>query len=239
MMDVSTKHLVCGVAKELASKNAMFSAWDVTRIARSRGAKQAFHENVRAEVRDLFANGDLNDASGDPYLRHPVTLQNSAITTVVYHPNHLDHNNYDANALDPKNASASSSCCVAGSGCAVQTQPAPSTSATAVADDDDDDDDDNDNDGSDVGVGSRISLQTQGDGFIRIPAAYMRAIGINPGCGVDISNGYGEIYLSAGTDQKTDARNNLRIYNRTLSNASINKKLVMVEVTSKNRITIK
>lgn len=219
-MDVATSQLVNTVVNELAASGKMFSAWDVTRIVRARGAARGFHNEIRDEVRNVFSNTTLSSNQGYNYTRSGHTIGNN-IPVMVYHPTNEDFTSYDPDALDPAKQTAGVTKAVA----AVMAVAAPACcSGSGCSVDDGADDEDSDDDVTD---GSSITLDRQGDDqFIRIPAAYMRAIGASAGNTVSVETRNNKVIVSIpvapnGNQQKTDARNNLRIYDRTLNAAGI------------------
>lgn len=95
MCDSVLRDKIIAKVNALTAANAMFTAWDVTRLLRQDG-EWARHNEVRAEVHILFEDGDM----GQNYLRTNVCIDSSRNTYAhVFHNNIDNPSNYDANGL--------------------------------------------------------------------------------------------------------------------------------------------
>jgi len=211
MCDQATQTAVTDAANDFISQGKMFTAYDVTRKVRAMNI-QVFHKDVREVVRDMFSTGQMQN-----YSKRLMPIPSSPNPAFVYHPVTDDPANYDPLCNLPGNQVSSKSTATA--------TPTPATPASTPDTDDDDDSDDV----------STIQLERQGDGFIRIPARYMRAIGIKPGDEVYVDPSGSSLTIEkvkSGSDEDkilhTDARNNLRISETRLNEGGC-KKRVKVE----------
>jgi len=206
MCDHATETEVINSTKDLISKRKMFTAWDVTRIVRDKLSNNVPNREVKKVVHSLFFTQQMDD-----YQRAtvPVASADPQAPPFVYHPPELDPTVYDPISNLPNSGSGS-------------TQATPVISATPVTIDPDDDD---------IAIGSFVMLARQGDGFVRIPAAYMRAIGAKPHDRVGVIRSINGVTVctknSMFDNQKTDERNNLRVYPNNL-----------VDLKSKVKVTV-
>jgi len=210
MCDQATQTAVTDAANGFISQNKMFTAYDVTRRVRAMNIR-VFHKDVREVVRDMFSTGQMQN-----YSKRLTPIPSSPNPAFVYHPVTDDPANYDPLDNLPGNRTTSNT-------------TAPATPASTPDTDDDDDSDDV----------STIQLERQGDGFIRIPARYMRAVGVKPGDEVSVetigwvSTGSNGLTVEKASSKKnldednilrTDARNNLRISSTRLDYALVQQK---------------
>jgi len=210
MCDQATQTAVTDAANGFISQNKMFTAYDVTRRVRAMNIR-VFHKDVREVVRDMFSTGQMQN-----YSKRLMPIPSSPNPAFVYHPVTDDPANYDPLDNLPGNRTTSNT-------------TAPATPASTPDTDDDDDSDDV----------STIQLERQGDGFIRIPARYMRAVGVKPGDEVSVetigwvSTGSNGLTVEKASSKKnldednilrTDARNNLRISSTRLDYALVQQK---------------
>jgi antitoxin component of MazEF toxin-antitoxin module len=210
MCDQATQTAVTDAANDFISQNKMFTAYDVTRKVRAMNVN-VFHKDVREVVRDMFSTGQMQN-----YSKRLMPIPSSPNPAFVYHPVTDDPANYDPLCNLPGNQASSKSTATA--------TPAPVTPASTPDADDDDDSDDV----------STIKVDRQGDGFIRVPARYMRAVGVKPGDevsvepigsqGITVEKASSKKHLNEDNILQTDARNNLRISCMRLDSALVKRK---------------
>lgn len=142
----------------------------------------------------------FNDGQMSDYTRALVQLPSAPGPAFLYHPPELDPNLY-------------------ASGTATPTTVAPSPGASPVV-----------APAAPATTSAGQSIQTQGNGFVRIPVSLVKAIGLNGGDDAVVYEDGGEVCVCspantpAGANakvQKVDPRGNVRLYSGTLSSAGI------------------
>jgi len=96
-MDTQTQASIQDVVRNLTQDGVMFSAYDVTRIIRAKGVP-VYHSQVRSIVHSFYLDEDMDE----DYIRSPLALNGRA--ALVYHHSMDDVNEYDQDALKPKDA---------------------------------------------------------------------------------------------------------------------------------------
>lgn len=204
MCDYATETKIINAVKDMIQKRKMFTAFDITRIINEGLSSRLRNGEVKKIVHAMFNCQQMAD-----YDRDIVAIPSADPNRppFVYFPPEEDPNSYDPISNLPASLSN-----VTTSVPSVGTTPA---NAPVDADEDDE-----------VGrydtakIGDTVKLSRQGNGFVRIPAAFMRAIGAEP---------HDEVEINACVDtteirkvrnctnvHTTDDRNNLRVYRHLL-----------------------
>lgn len=244
---VASTQVVQNLIDAKIQKRESFTAYDITREARRQGVRE-HHGELKSVVHDYYKTASMQD-----YRQSLEPIPNTNQVAFVYYAPENSASQYIAD-LSQKIHTA----------LAQPSTPAPGqTPNTAIdasqanddvkdsddeeedededldedednedEDDEDDEDEDDDEDDNDVSI-----VHPQGDGFIRIPAAFVHQIrGARPGGTVKV-----ELRGSTGKKNligKVDARYNVRVYRSSLEEVALNDIAVQIDVTKDNRLLL-